>query len=271
MITKEMIKQGYEKGIVKLETDPNLESGTVCKIGDNWFYFYGKLAADLDPEQYKKTVSKEDIVLKIFETLNEWYESGDETFEDEYAYYECILKEALKAEPNASSDTVEYGEIRIDYIDDEDMFWRVDAWMTDDDNEEGTVIAYIDNLTGRVLYTDPLARISEYAQDEIKAKVTEIKNENRYVIAKTNNGAEIRLRTQAGLLVASVETTEEADCEVDGIYLGIDRLDNETDYADVACLRAIDERTVRVNLWEEEGNEDCTRSFDLMHGRQLTP
>lgn len=39
MITKEKIKSGIRDGIIKFVVDPNAESGTVCQIGDWWFYF----------------------------------------------------------------------------------------------------------------------------------------------------------------------------------------------------------------------------------------
>lgn len=71
-----------------------------------------------------------------------------------------------------------WSDIRCDYLDEENYFWTVDAWITDDDNEEGKVIAHIDDLTGRVVYNDPLARIDEYAQEIIKNKVKEIKGED---------------------------------------------------------------------------------------------
>lgn len=64
-----------------------------------------------------------------------------------------------------------WSEIRCDFLNTEDNFWRVDAWQTDDGAEEGTVIAYIDDFTGRVIYTDPLATVDEYAQEVIKEKI----------------------------------------------------------------------------------------------------
>lgn len=68
-------------------------------------------------------------------------------------------------------------EIKCDYIceDPNDMFWRVDAWETADDWEEGKVIAYIDDLTGRVVYADPDAQWDEYAQEVIKKKQAELR------------------------------------------------------------------------------------------------
>lgn len=57
--------------------------------------------------------------------------------------------------------------IRFDYCDD-NGFWSVDAWRTNNPNEQGKVIAYIDSLTGRVIYIDPLACVDEYAQEVIK-------------------------------------------------------------------------------------------------------
>ena len=62
-----------------------------------------------------------------------------------------------------------WAEIRTDYED--DFFRRVDAWKTDDDNEEGEVIAQVDMLTGRIVYINLLARIDEAAQEAIRSLV----------------------------------------------------------------------------------------------------
>ena len=57
-----------------------------------------------------------------------------------------------------------WAEIRTDFVDDDDNFLRVDAWKTDTGDEEGEVIAYIDTLSGRIIYADPDAITDEYAQ-----------------------------------------------------------------------------------------------------------
>ena len=41
MITKEMIKKGFENGIISIENDYAGCMGICCKIGDNAFYFLG--------------------------------------------------------------------------------------------------------------------------------------------------------------------------------------------------------------------------------------
>lgn len=61
-----------------------------------------------------------------------------------------------------------WSEIRIDFFDEEEKKWFVDAWETDDDNEEGSVIAKIDLYTGTVEYLDANAKTDEYAQEEIR-------------------------------------------------------------------------------------------------------
>lgn len=61
-----------------------------------------------------------------------------------------------------------YNEIRINFFDEDEKKWFVDAWKTDDDCEEGSVIAKIDLYTGTVEYLDADAKTDEYAQEEIK-------------------------------------------------------------------------------------------------------
>lgn len=69
MITREMLRLGLERGLVKLIVDPNMESGTVCQIGDNWFYFGGATAEEMGPHEYKNTIPIDDIINEIFEVL----------------------------------------------------------------------------------------------------------------------------------------------------------------------------------------------------------
>ena len=58
-----------------------------------------------------------------------------------------------------------WGEIRWDYVGD---FICIDAWLTDDDMEEGKVIAKIDLVTGEVTYNDDRAKTDVYAQELIQ-------------------------------------------------------------------------------------------------------
>ena len=89
MITKDMIQNGYAKGLIKLIKSPN-DDGIACSIGDNWFYFGGFTAAEYDVvEEYIQAIPKETIIQEIFETLQEFRIE----FEDEYLYYEYYLKE----------------------------------------------------------------------------------------------------------------------------------------------------------------------------------
>ena len=95
MITYEMIKEGFKAGIVQYVTDPNMGRGTVCKIGQCWFYFGGLTAEEESPESYLRNVPIEDVLRDVFIALNSFINSG-ECFEDEYSYYEYVLGEGLK-------------------------------------------------------------------------------------------------------------------------------------------------------------------------------
>ena len=64
-------------------------------------------------------------------------------------------------------------EIRCDFFDEEEEKYCVDAWMTDDGNEEGTVIAKIDLAAKTVEYLDEDAKTDEYAQEVIKEMLDE--------------------------------------------------------------------------------------------------
>ena len=89
MITKNQIEAGIEKGIIRFVTDPNMGSGTVCAIEDNWFYFGGLTAESEDPDAYVKNVPIKTRVEEIFDVLEDF--KTQEEFIDEYRYYESVL------------------------------------------------------------------------------------------------------------------------------------------------------------------------------------
>lgn len=97
MISKEMIKQGIEQGVIKFIVDPNMDSGIVCRIGEGWFYFDRATAEEMNPvemspEEYLKKVPVNYIVNEIYDALKD---NSSGIFEDERKYYEAYLVKTL--------------------------------------------------------------------------------------------------------------------------------------------------------------------------------
>jgi hypothetical protein len=67
-----------------------------------------------------------------------------------------------------------WSQINNEFFDDEG-FTLIDAWETEDDNEEGKVIAKIDVTNGNVSYLDERAKTDSLAQENIKEVVDRIK------------------------------------------------------------------------------------------------
>lgn len=86
-----------------------------------------------------------------------------ESIRDRLFYY---IKSELIEKYGAESS--KWGEIKNYYFDDEEKCYLIDAWVTDDQNEEGSVIAkvYEDRNKG-VLYFDNSAKTDKYAQHMI--------------------------------------------------------------------------------------------------------
>ena len=84
-----MIMRGIQTGVVQFITDPNMGYGTVCKIGDYWFYFGGITAEEMEPDEYVKKFSVEKIAGIVFRVFEEWRASG--FFTDEYRYCFAVL------------------------------------------------------------------------------------------------------------------------------------------------------------------------------------
>lgn len=132
----------------------------------------------------------------------------------------------------------EWSDIRCDYCNDEG-FWTVDAWKTlatdEDDGEEGSVIAYIDDLTARVIYIDPIARLDEYAQEIIKQKCEEIEKNNKVFVSESMGYLQVFFKTDAGTLTADFENKD--DVGTDNVYVGIRPKCYSDDYIDLVGVR----------------------------------
>lgn len=92
-ITRNMVKIGYDNGLICLDWDSNFYYSTVCWIGGFWFYFDGERADDVSPEEYKKLVPKSEIIDLIYDALEEL---RFDDYEDEYLYYYYYLKDFFK-------------------------------------------------------------------------------------------------------------------------------------------------------------------------------
>lgn len=69
MITREMIKKGFENGIISIEDDYAGCLGICCKIGDNAFYFLGSETDNITKEEYWKSYSLDMTIYMIFDIL----------------------------------------------------------------------------------------------------------------------------------------------------------------------------------------------------------
>lgn len=69
-----------------------------------------------------------------------------------------------------------YGEIRNDFYDGEEQKVYIDAWFTEDDNEEGVVIAKVNYKTKEIEYLDNDAKTDSYAQEIINETLSDIDN-----------------------------------------------------------------------------------------------
>ena len=62
--------------------------------------------------------------------------------------------------------TDNFAEVRCTF-DDKD-YWYIDAWTTDNDNEEGEVVAKVSKKTKKVIYNNNLAKTDKKVQEIIK-------------------------------------------------------------------------------------------------------
>lgn len=98
MITKGMIRAGISAGVVKLIDSPN-DNEPACQIGDHWLYYAGSEGTGLTSTEYIANVPMEDVISEIVDALEGIRDDLDG--EDEYGYYEAVLREAGITEETA--------------------------------------------------------------------------------------------------------------------------------------------------------------------------
>jgi hypothetical protein len=127
------------------------------------------------PNAEPDTRDKQPLVDMVIESLKSDIADGDCTVLDELLMklpWE-ILKHSLNEDKWKLVDKLHltkesiWGEIRNDFEDDEGIV-HIDAWLTDDDMEGGTVIAKVNTQTKEVEYLDDRAKTDPYAQEMIQ-------------------------------------------------------------------------------------------------------
>lgn len=71
MITRDMIKNGFENGIISIEDDYAGCIGICCKIGDNAFYFLGSEDDNITKDEYWKSYTLNMTIDMIFDILKD--------------------------------------------------------------------------------------------------------------------------------------------------------------------------------------------------------
>lgn len=70
-----------------------------------------------------------------------------------------------------------FAEVRSTFFEEETGLWYLDAWVTMDDNEEGTVVATINSKTFEVKYTQDEYKFDDCVLSAVKEKLQEIFSE----------------------------------------------------------------------------------------------
>lgn len=92
MITREMVKKGFELENISIEDEYAGCIGICCRIGDNAFYFLGLEDDNLTKEEYWKSYTLEmtiDMVFDILKNAKSAEENG--IYETEFNYYKAVL------------------------------------------------------------------------------------------------------------------------------------------------------------------------------------
>lgn len=92
IITKDTIHKGLESGLITLIKNPQQDTGTVCQIGEYWFYFGGETAEEYGPKLLQYLVPYQDIESEIYDALMQFKENEEN--KSEYLYYLAMFEES---------------------------------------------------------------------------------------------------------------------------------------------------------------------------------
>ena len=92
MITREMIKNGFENNLISIEDEYNGCISLCCRIGDEAFYFVGMEDSDLSTDEYWQSYTLDMTIDMLYDILKD-VESAEENGLDstELYYYESVL------------------------------------------------------------------------------------------------------------------------------------------------------------------------------------
>lgn len=101
VLTKDLVMRAYEAGIIKIipldeacgESEPS-EWEPVVEIGEHWFFAFGSEVESTAVSEYLANTPKEDIVGKVYSTLQDMQKDG---FATEVNYYISFMEEQLAA------------------------------------------------------------------------------------------------------------------------------------------------------------------------------
>jgi len=92
MITKEMIRKGFERNIISIENEFGGCINICCKIGDNAFYFVGMEDENLTVEEYWKSYTMDMTIDMLYEILKDVKSAEDSGLDEgEWKYYKALL------------------------------------------------------------------------------------------------------------------------------------------------------------------------------------
>lgn len=91
-----MIEDGIKYHLIRFINDPSVGSGTVCAIGDNWFYFGGELVENINSNELFDFFTENEIVDFVFNVFESLCKSENEEAIDEYQYYYSYLRNNLR-------------------------------------------------------------------------------------------------------------------------------------------------------------------------------
>jgi hypothetical protein len=160
-----------------------------------------------------------------------------------------------------------YANIKVTNPKISEKIWSVKAWLTQNPSQE-TIIAYVDDLTGRVIYVDPEAKTDSFAQIVIKDILDQIGEHHVSVSISPYGQISLKLKSKRGIFEANADPGCDNGADEDGMFLSIQLSENPYVVSDLLAAKTNGE-DIEMHIWSDVFDEDPQGDPIVLKGTDL--
>ena len=160
-----------------------------------------------------------------------------------------------------------YTDIQADILEDCQKIWAVKAKLADENSEE-IIISYIDDLTGRIIYTDPYAKTDPFAKTVIQDILDNIAEHPVSIGISPYGAISLKMKSKRGIFEASAEPGCELGTDVDTMFISAQLSEEPYVFSDLVATKT-DGKDINIYLWSNIFDEDYQGEPTTINGDDI--